>query len=340
MKKLQKPTKLQILKFIRYCLIVIAGNAVAASAAAFFIKPNGLVMGGTTGLGILVENLLTNAGKAGAAKWAGNVTVYAVNIALFILGAVMLGKKFAIATAAGTLLYPSFLSLWQLVNGLLNKLPSGNPFYLRDTDPLLAVIFGALIFGLGIGIVVRVGASTGGTDVPPLILNKYFGIPLAPAMWILDISIVLLQLIGGTKFPDVLYGILIQLSASLIVEKVALIGTKRAQVKIISRKYEEIRRMILDKLNRGVTMLYGKTGYLRDDCYMLLTIVSNRDVIKLKNAVQAIDPEAFFMVSIISEVRGNGFSSARVALPKSVEWQGEASVSDEAAVSQDKKSED
>ena len=324
--KLHKPTKRQVLKFLKYSLIVILGNAIAAAASAFLIIPNGFVMGGTTGVGIFVRNLTHK-------EWAVTLTVYAANIALFILGACLLGKKFAVATLAGTLLYPSFLSLWQLVN---NKLDS--PFRFRDViadngdvllskiapaQPLLGVIFGALLFGLGIGVVVRVGASTGGTDIPPLILHKFFNFPVSAGMWVLDISIVLLQFAAGVSVDNILYGILITLCSAIIVDKVSMVGAKKAQVKILSKKHEEIRKMILNKLNRGVTLLSGKTGFLKDDCYMILTIVSFRDVVKLRNEVQKIDPEAFFMVGTISEVRGRGFSSDRVTLPHTEERDGD-----------------
>ena len=303
--KLQKPTKRQVWKFIKYCLIVIAGNALAAASSAFIIIPNGFVMGGTTGLGLFVRNLTHQ-------EWAVTVTVYGANVALFILGAFLLGKKFAAATLAGTLLYPSFLSLWQLVNDALDS-----PI-LKATlnQPLLGVIFGALFFGLGVGIVVRVGASTGGTDIPPLILHKFFNFPVSAGMWILDISIVILQLAAGIELEIIMYGILIVLSASFMIDKVSMVGSRRAQVKILSKKHDEIRKLIINKLNRGVTLLCGKTGFLKEDCYMLLTVISFRDVVKLRNAVEKIDPDALVMVSIISEVRGRGFSSERIALPK------------------------
>ena len=315
--KFQKPTKRQVWKFIKYCLIVLAGNAIAAASSAFIIKPNGFVMGGTTGLGIFVDNLVP--GKT----WPGMLTVYGANIVLFILGAVLLGKKFAAATLAGTLLYPSFLSLWQLVNDKL-----GSPLLIRSFEqggttivssinqPLLGVIFGSLFFGLGVGIVIRVGASTGGTDIPPMILNKFFNFPVSVGMWILDISIVVLQLAAGKGIDDIMYGILIVVTASFFVDKVSMVGARRAQVKILSKNHEEIRKFIVSKLNRGVTLLSGKTGFLKEDCYMVLTVISFRDVVKLRNAVQKIDPYALVMVSTISEVRGRGFSSDRVALPK------------------------
>lgn len=305
--KPNKPNKRQVKHFVLNTLIILLGNAIASAASAFFIVPNDLTMGGTTGLGILMGHFWDNA-------FAVSIVVYIVNIALFIVGVFMLGKSFAAATLAGTLLYPTFMSLWTAVNNIYVE-SHGGPV---TADPLLATICGALLFGFGIGIVVRVGASTGGTDIPALILHKYFGIPVGVGLWIFDLTIILVQM-SVVNIEAVLYGILVSLLSSVIIDRVSPIGMKKAQVKIISKKYKEIRDMILNKLNRGVTMLYGKTGFLQDKCYVLLTVVSNRDVIRLKNEVQAIDPEAFLMVSEISEVRGRGFSSDKIALPRSEE---------------------
>lgn len=312
--KLQKPTKKQVRKFIIYTLIIVLGNAIASAASAFFIIPNHFVMGGTTGVGIFVKNLIGE--DHSFAEWAVNITVYGANIILFVIGSIFLGKKFAAATLAGTLLYPTFLSVFTLANDAYMAANNGNA--ISSDQPVLAAIFGALLFGFGIGIVVRIGASTGGTDIPPLIFHKYFNIPVSVGMWGLDLSICLLQLVK-VGLDTVLYGFFITLLSGFIVDLVSPIGMKRAQVMIISKKYKELREMILNKLNRGVTLLYGKTGFLQDKTYVLMTVVSNRDVVRLKNAVQAIDPAAFLMVNVISEVRGNGFSSDKVALPKSEE---------------------
>lgn len=311
--KLKKPNKKQMRKFLLYTLIIVFGNAVAAAASAFFIIPNDFVMGGTTGIGILVSNLLGEGHPF--ADWAVNITVYGANICLFILGSCLLGKKFAAGTLAGTLLYPSFLTVFKLANDAYVK-ANGAP--ISADQPVMAAIFGSLLFGLGIGVVVRIGASTGGTDIPPLIFHKFFNLPVAVGMWGLDLSICVLQLIAA-DINTVLYGIFITLLSGFVVDLVSPIGLRRAQVMIISKKYKEIREMILNKLNRGVTLLYGKTGFLQDKTYVLMTVISNRDVVKLKNAVQAIDPAAFLMVSVISEVRGNGFTSDKIALPKSEE---------------------
>ena len=310
---LTKPTAKQVRHFLIYCLIVVAGNFIASAASAYFIVPHEFVMGGTTGVGIFVRNLLP---EGESTEWAVTVTVYIANIALFLVGAVFLGKRFAAATLAGTLLYPTFMALHTKLN---EQYVAREGHIIAGGDPLLAVLFGALLFGFGIGMVVRVGASTGGTDIPPLILNKLFGIPIVVTMWTLDITIVLIQLFAGVTLETVLYGILITLIAALIVDVVSPIGLKRTQVKIISKKYREIRTMILNDLNCGVTMLYGRTGFLRENCYVLMTIVGNRDVVRLKNAIYKIDPDAFLMFSVVSEVRGRGFTSERMQLPREQE---------------------
>ncbi len=346
---IKKPTKKQVLSFLKYALIVVVGNAIASAGASFFIVPNGFVMGGTTGIGILIRNILANNGiVADWTEWVVNITVYAANIALFILGVCLLGKKFAFATGAGTLLYPGFMSVFNLINdayfkahghyiGMSSQTIEGTNMTLGS--PLLAMLFGSLLFGLGIAIVVRVGASTGGTDIPPLIFKKFFNWPISVSMWILDFSIVALQLIAA-PIDAVLYGVLITLISSLVIDKISPIGSRKTQVQIISKKYKEIRLMILNKLNRGVTMLYGKTGFLTEECYVLLTVISNRDLVKLRNEIQLIDPAAFLMVSVISEVRGNGFSSDRVALPKDEEKDDVGNFSEESPKKPQKEAEE
>ncbi len=305
--KPKKPTRRQVTKFLLYVVIIVFGNALASAASSFFIIPNGLTMGGTTGLGIFVRNLIIKLHGEGTSweEWAVSITTYTVNFALFVLGTALLGKKFAASVLAGTVLYPTFLTVFNVAEAALEN-SIGGP--LCSDNLLLAAIFGGLLFGLGCGIVVRVGASTGGTDIPPLIFHKYFNWPVSVSLWVLDIIIVAMQ-IFVVPIESVLYGIIITLAASVIVDKVAPIGMRRTQVKIISEKYEEIRDMILTKVSRGVTVLYGQTGYLKQDCHVLLTVVSHRELVKLKAEVQRIDPEAFMTIGVVSEVRGRGFHS-------------------------------
>lgn len=305
---LKKPTRHQVIKFLRYVAIVLIGNAITAAGSAFFIIPNNFAVGGTTGLGSFVRDLTQQ-------EWAVSVTVYIANIALFVLGAFLLGKRFAAATLLGTLMYPTFLSLFTVLNSAYMNANGGATI---GGGGFMCVVFGGMLFGLGIGLVVRVGASTGGTDIPPLIFKKYFGAPVSVTMWLIDIGIIVMQ-IAKKSLENVLCGVLIAIIASIMIDLVSPIGMKKTQVKIVSKKYREIREMIINELKRGVTVLNGQTGYLKEKCFVILTIVSNRELVKLKEEVQRIDPEAFMTISTVSEVRGRGFSSEGIALPKEAE---------------------
>ena len=310
----KKPTKRQWEKLALNILIIVLGNFIAASGAQLFIVPESLqfTMGGATGIGILVRNLLVLHAEVDQTviEWAVNITVYAVNIILFIVGAIFLGKKFAAGTLAGTILYPVFMTLMQLAD---EAYKGANGMLICESlgDPLLSAIMGGLLFGLGIGIVVRVGASTGGTDIPPLIFQKYFNMPVSLSLWLVDGAIILLQFIAWpqVQLAGIFYGVIITIITSLVIDKVSPIGMRRTQVKIISKNYLEIRDMILTKIDRGVTVLYGQTGYLKQDCHMLLTVISHRQLVRLKAEVEKIDPEAFMTIAVVSEVRGRGFHS-------------------------------
>ncbi len=312
--RLKKPTKRQVMRFLLNSIIILLGNGIAAAATAFFIEPMGFSMGGTSGLGIYVRNLLGAGIDGSMRKWVVNLVVYGANIILFIIGVIALGRKFAAGTLAGTILYPGFMSLYNLLDELYADRHGGLSFAHTLGDPMLCCVIGGLLFGFGIAIVVRVGASTGGTDIPPLIFQKYFGTPVSMSLWLLDGAIIALEFTvpnfaESVGIQSVIYGVLITLIAALVIGKVSPIGMRRTQVKIISEHYLEIRDMILNKISRGVTVLYGQTGYLKQDCHMLLTIISHRQLVALKAEVEKIDPRAFMTISVVSEVRGLGFHS-------------------------------
>lgn len=312
---IHRPTKRQVATFFKYLGWILLGNIVAAAGPGLFIIPGGFSMAGTAGIGIFVRTLLVGSGVEGFWQdWAVNIVVYGINIVLFIVGSILLGKRFAIATLAGTFLYPTMLSVYQMfmeVNG---------PIVTNET---LAVVLGALLYGAGGAVIFRQGACAGGTDIPPLIVKKYLNIPLAVSMWTLDIVIIMMQVIAivvtGGAIESALWGIVIAIISAVVINLISPIGIKKTQVKIVSKKYREIREMIISDMNRGVTELFGQTGYLKEKCHVLLTIVSNRELVRLKDKVHAIDPEAFLTVSTISEVRGRGFTSEGIRLPKEAE---------------------
>lgn len=281
-----------IWKQIKNIFIVLLGNSLYSLGIAMFIVPNGIITGGTTGLGLSFQHFFH-------IKLATFALIF--NVIMFILGAIVLGKKFALTTLISTFYFPVILGFYQSIPGI-------------DTvthDRMLATVCGAILIGLGIGFVIRVGASTGGMDIPPLILNKKFGIPVSVMLYVFDVLILLTQAIFAKDKEQIIYGILLVLIYTVILDKILLMGTNQTQVKIVTKKYEEINNMIVTELDRGSTLLHAETGYLRNEQPVILTVISNRELIRLKQAVMAIDPDAFMIIGHVNEVRGQGFTSQK-----------------------------
>ncbi|MCI8888080.1 MAG: YitT family protein [Hungatella sp.] len=273
---------------IKSILWILLGNTAYALAVTMFILPNGLITGGTTGLALFFYHQM-------GVPIQGFVTVF--NVAMFLLGAVVLGKKFALTTVISTFYYPLVLSVFQKIPvlGAMTK------------DNLLAVIFAGLLIGGGIGVVIRAGASTGGMDIPPLVLNKKLGLPVSVTMNGMDTAILLLQMVFSDK-EMVLYGILLVLIYTTVLNKVLLLGQARMQVKIVSEFYEEINQAIAGELDRGVTLFSSRTGHLKKDGYVVMSVVNHRELAQLNRLVQNIDPQAFIVIHQVNEVRGRGFT--------------------------------
>jgi len=267
---------------------ILAGNTCYALAVTMFVLPNGLITGGTTGLALFFYNQL---------GVPVQVVVSIFNVVMFALGALVLGKKFAFTTIISTFYYPFILSVLQGIPALASP----------TEDKLLAVIFSGLMIGAGIGAVLRVGASTGGMDIPPLVLNKKMGIPVSLSMNVLDVGVLLLQMAFSDR-EGVLHGILLVLIYTTVLNRVLLMGNARMQVKIMSDKYLEINEAISSELDRGVTLMKSQTGYLKKNGYMVLTVVSNRELVRLNQLIQNLDPKAFIVINQVNEVRGRGFT--------------------------------
>ena len=219
------------------------------------------------------------------------------DLIMFMIGAVVLGKKFALTTIISTFYYPFILSVFQSIPSL-GKMTNDN---------LLAVIFAGLLIGVGIGVVIRAGASTGGMDIPPLVLNKKMGLSVSATMNGMDIAILLLQMAFSNK-EMVLYGILLVLTYTTILNKVLLLGQAKMQVKVVTEHYEEINQAIANQLDRGVTLFRSKTGHLKKEGYVVMSVVNNRELAQLNQMIQKIDPQAFIVIHQVNEVRGRGFT--------------------------------
>ncbi len=270
---------------------VLFGNALYAVGVVFFVVPGGLITGGTTGISLFVNRLT-----------GMNISLFLLvfNGLLFVAGLLALGKKFAATTAVSTFFYPVAVETIDRLRGE----------WLLTGDPLLCTIFGGLCIGLAIGIVIRAGASTGGMDIPPLMLNKYFRLPVSTMIYLFDMVILLLQAAKSTG-EEVLYGLLLVIIYTLVLDKCLLYGQNKIQIKIISERSEEIRQAILQDIDRGVTLLQGTKGYSGEATDMVLTVVSNRELAKVERLVHTIDDNAFVIVNQVSEVSGRGFTKAK-----------------------------
>jgi uncharacterized membrane-anchored protein YitT (DUF2179 family) len=272
--------------------LILIGNTIYALAVTSFILPNSLITGGTTGLAVLFYHQLSIPIA---------VFVLVFNISMFLLGAVVLGKSFALTTLISTFYYPIILGIFQNVNLLKNM----------TSDRLLSAIYAGIMIGISIGIVIKAGASTGGMDIPPLVLNKKFGFSVSMVMYVFDFTILLLQMLFADK-EQVLYGILLVLVYTVVLDKVLILGRSRTQVKIISEKYEEINNMIIRHLDRGSTLIHAETGYCHQKNLVVLTVVSNRELPKLNKLVLSLDANAFMIINQVNEVKGRGFTMDRL----------------------------
>lgn len=273
---------------IKNIALILLGNTIYALAVTMFILPTGLITGGTTGLALLFYHQLSIPIA---------MFVSAFNVSMFILGGLVLGRKFALTTLISTFYYPFILGVLQNIAYLKNM----------TSDHLLSTIYAGIMIGFSIGIVIKAGASTGGMDIPPLVLNKKLGFPVSVVMYALDFTILLSQMLFANK-EQVLYGILLVLIYTVVLDKVLLLGQSRTQVKIISDKYEEINQMIIKYLDRGSTLIHAETGYCHNNNLVVLTVISNRELSKLNELVNSVDPKAFMIINRVNEVKGRGFT--------------------------------
>ena len=269
-------------------LSIIAGNALYALTVVLFLVPSGLITGGATGIALGVNRAL-------GLPVSG--VLFVINMAMLAVGWVLLGRRFAITTIASTVLSPMFLALWERVFA----------DFVLTNDIVLNTIFAGFGVGISLGITIRSGASTGGMDIPPLVLNKYLHIPVSVSMMVFDMLILCLQA-AFSPLQQCLYGIVLVIVYTVVLDKVLIFGTTRTEVKIISRYADEIRDAILSQLDRGVTVLHGEGGYSREQEQVLLSVVSNRQLPKLEKLAKLIDPACFMIVSHVTEVSGRGFS--------------------------------
>jgi len=272
------------MKIIYDYLLLGLGSFIVAVTFNLFLNAFDIASGGVSGISIILQDLL---------GWRPAFSQWGVNILLIGLGFLLLGKQFGLKTIIGTLILPLFVFLtedWQTIT----------------SNPLLAALYGGVGVGLGIGLVFRANASTGGTDLIAQIIHKYTGLTLGIAVLLIDGLVVLSAAIvfGPEK---ALYALIALFVTGKTVDVVQIgLGVSKIGF-IISEKQEQIREAILYDLDRGVTRLPGYGGYTDRERPVLMCVVSQREISRLKNVVREIDPKAFVIVADAHEVLGEGF---------------------------------
>ena len=275
-------------KLIKQVSIIIVGLTIYAFGLAVFVLPTDMIAAGTTGMALLAQRL-----------WGIPISTFVAvfNVLMFGLGFLELGKTFALTTLVATFYYPVILDVAIAVVGDM----------VITQDPMLCAIFSGIIIGFSLGIVIKAGASTGGMDIPPLVLKKRFSIPVSASMYFFDAVILIGQMPFGDK-ERILYALIMVMVYTMVLDKVLMMGSKQIQVKIFSAKYEEISRAIQEKMDRGTTLLNMEGGHSRQKSMAILSIVSGRELSKINDIVMEIDENAFMIVNQVGEVHGRGFT--------------------------------
>ncbi len=279
---------------------IVLGTALTAFGISVFMNPAKLAPGGVSGLATLAYHLLIDAtGKA----WDLGVIMLCFSIPIYLVGLFLFGKEYGLKTLMGTLLLSLFTTLFDFL------LPNGVIDYTKESSLWLCTLFTGITNGVGMGLVMRAGSNTGGTDIIAQIIARYTPVALGTSLFIVDgIIIFVSAFIFGIE--NALYSYVISLMISLIIDRVIVpIGTNYAKsVFIISPKINEIGAFILKDLNRSGTIISAKGLFTRDDKDMLMTVVPKKDLTRLTRCVKNADPNAFIIVQDTYHVLGEGYS--------------------------------
>ena len=263
------------------------GCALFALGFDLFLMPGGMNAGGLSGLAMILVHV-TGLGTVGLVSAL-------MNIPLFVLGGVKIGKKFFLGSLLGMLFSSVFIDLFSI-------LPT------PQVEPLIGAVYGGLICGIGLGFVFAAGVSTGGSDIIVRLLKlKWRHVPIGVISMCFDACVAVLTGIVYREVSSALYtGIAIYITGKIIDMVVYSFDYSKVAL-IITKEYEQVAQVISDKLERGATYLYGEGTYSRKETKVVLTAVKKQQIAELKELVVHIDPDAFIIVQEAHQVLGDGF---------------------------------
>lgn len=277
--------------WIKSYIFIILGTFIMAAGFVLFISPYKLAPGGVYGIAIVLHHLF---------DFRIGLSGILMDIPLTLLAIRLLGPKFGIKTVIGFVLLALFITVFEFTWGY-------EPI-VKD-DALLSSIFGGVFLGLGLGLVFKAKASSGGTDNIAMILAKYTRLPLGQLVIIIDASIVFITLIAFDDIKIPMYSWIVIFITGKMVDVVLQGLSYDKTLFIISEKHEDIKEKILKELDRGGTYIQAKGMYSGDEKQMIFTVVSRKEVSILQDYIHEIDPNAFMTVVDAHEIYGHGFKS-------------------------------
>ncbi len=278
-------------KWFKSYLLIAVGTFLVAVGYVLFISPNKIVPGGIYGIAIMLHHLLgTPIG----------LTALAFNIPLTLIGIKLLGPKFGAKTVVAFVLTSVYVDALSYFYGSLPLVPG---------ETLVSCIFGGLFIGIGVAFTFKAKATSGGSDVIAMILQKYTRLPLGQLMMMVDSAIVLLSYVAFGDWRIPLFSWITIFVLGRVIDTAMHGFSYDKTLFIISEKHEEIRNSIIGDLKRGGTFLHGEGMYKHDTKQIIFTVVNPRELYMLEEYVHRIDPEAFIAVLDAYEILGKGFKS-------------------------------
>ena len=276
------------MKKIREYALITLGILLTAIALEYFFFPSDIAAGGVSGIGLVINKLI---------GLDTSIVVLVLNILLFILAFLVLGKSFGSKSIYATIMLSVFM--WIIEKFFTPGVLTENMF--------LASFFGSIILGMGAAIVFHQGASTGGTSIIAAIISKFTPIGIGISVLLTDsfVCILAISIFGVDKG---LFGFFSVILIGLVIDKFIDGFNRCKQVFIITSKEKDIVNHIIKNIDRGCTVLNGNGGYTGSDVKIIYTVLSSNEFIALKKDVKEIDPEAFVTVNESTEVLGKGFT--------------------------------
>lgn len=274
--------------YIKEYLMIFAGSLFYAAGFQIFLYRNDIITGGVTGIAMII-NLIT--------RLPVGVLVIAMNIPLFIMARMSFGRRSTIASL-----------ICMVVSSLMIDAIAARSIDLGNIDLMISCIYGGLLMGIGLGVVYRTGATTGGVDImAKFIRSKWQHINLGMIILLLDVLVIVLFAISFNKIESALYALIAMFINATVVD-VVLYGLNSSKAcYIISEKSDNIKERLLNELDRGVTVLHGEGGYTGDRKDILLCTINKREISQVRNIIKEEDSSAFVMVSDVRDVFGDGF---------------------------------